>query len=708
MKQLHQPSSAISSCVEIAFQANHAVPDLWNSLTTHERIFVYYLYRASIPGNRIFADQTHRDAVELTDLCTMLYTRKDELAQQAPADFPVELFIKDLEIYLTYLYAHHGQYFIREYEHHKRTPARIGLSVLTPERLVQALALVGIQGAPALIARLHESIFNVENEPTLTVEGDIAVSAVNLYSPDFTAADFEQLSPADRSIINARMSVVQQDGKRVPYVERYGIGQRYDQELSTAHVWLDKARMHALANPELFDEHIPASLALLLKYLETCDEAYFKKFSIEWLQTKSRIDFNFGFVEVYSDPMQYRGAFEADVTVKVADMTVINKMLPSLEQQLPFPSSMKRVPVNGVLAMPNASVNAKLFASGDAGPVKSTAAYCLPNYAEIRSEHGSKQIMYQQGKGLGELVNPVLARDLFTIKEQVAWLDQHDAEGVLHHIIWDVLVLLHETLGHGSGRLAEHLFTAEDHLEIDGVGYNVGDRVAVTSENIVTFFGGYDSALEELRADIISLYVSIYHVQELAAIGLFKDWPERIGFDSLVDQIILHMAQDGVRRLITQADDAQEITQAHARANTAITNYLLDHGGVALVEEQYLHDNHSYTVVGVRLLDRHQAIRVIKELTIEIQRIKSTADGVALESFMKRYGTCVRYPQYIKTLKENRKAVQGELKEVAELYPDYKPVYDEKGVIIDIEAAWPTSFLEQHLMLWKMFERTIS
>lgn len=702
MNYLEQPSSKIASCVEIAFQANPSVPDLWNSLSPQERIFVYYLYRASIPGNRIFADQTHRDAVELTDLFLNILQNKKQLEIAAPANFPVADFIDDVQTYLTYLFAHHGQYFIREYENHKRTPLRIGLSVLTPERLREALSYVGVDNAAAVVARLHDSIFTETVEPTLTVEGDISASAVNLYSKDFTHADFDRLNQADRSAINARMSVELRNGKRVLMVERYAIGQRYDKELSVAHAWLDKARLHALEHPSYFDKHIPASLGLLLQYLETGDEELFKQFSIEWLQTKSRIDFNFGFIEVYSDPMQYRGAFEADVTVKVADMSVINQMLPSLEQQLPFPSAMKRMPVNGTLVMPNASVNAKIFASGDAGPVKSTAAYCLPNYAEIRSDYGSKQIMYQQGKGLGELVNPVLARDLFTIREQVNWLNLNDPEGLLNHIIWDVLVLLHETLGHGSGRLTEHQFVAEDNLQVDGIQHAVGDILPVTSENIVTFFGGYDSALEELRADIISLYVSIYHVHELAAIGLFKDWPERIGVDALIDQIILHMAQDGLRRLVTQADDAQEITQAHARANTAITNYLLDNGGLDLVEELYVHEGQNYIVVGVRIVNRDQAIKAIKDLTIEIQRIKSTADGVALARFMKQYGTCVRYPQYIKTLKQNREAVQGKLKEVAELYPDYTPVYDEKGVITDVAASWPTSFLEQRIKLWCM------
>src|SRR5204862_1703319 len=131
---------------------------------------------------------------------------------------------------------------------------------------------------------------------------------------------------------------------------------------------------------------------------------------------------------------------------------------------------------------------------------------------------------------------------------------------------------------------------------------------------------------EELRAEIIALYTSIFNLDELDANGLYKDWVKKIGKEQLIEWLIIHMAQHGLSRLITQKEDAQEIVQAHAQANTAILNYLLDHGGLKLVEEEYLVDGKHHTVIDVEVTNLDQASQTIKDLAIKVQTIKSTAD----------------------------------------------------------------------------------
>lgn len=698
MKQLQTPPNRLEQYIEIATQYNEELPEFWNALKPEERVFAYYMYRASIPGNRIIADQTHRHANEITELFEGIIRNKELIREKCAAKMNVEKFLHETEIFLVYLFAHHGQYFLREFEDHKRTPQQLNLTTLTDCNLVAAVQTFNAK-AQEIVERLHASIFERKVEPTVTVEGSIEKSAGNYYSPDFTEQDFESLDPAIKSVINAYFYIETDNGKREAKVQRYKIGEKYSQELQVAHYWLSKAREHALRYPQTFDEYVPKSLAHMLQYISTGDEQDFKKFSIDWLKTKSRIDFNFGFVEVYQDPKQYRGAFEADVTVKVVDMDKLSAILPALEQQLPFPDEFKRQNLHDFKAIPNASVNAKIFASGEAGPVKLTAAYCLPNYAEIRAEYGSKQIIYQQGKGLGELVNPELAKRLFIIKEHIDWANQYDPENKLDHMIWDVHVILHETLGHGSGRLATHTFVEGDPLTVDGITYKVGDTMQVTNDNSNEFIGGYSSGLEELRAEIIALYISIFHFDELAAAGLFKNWDRKLGKEQLIERMIIHMAEHGLKKLMSQKDDATEIMQAHARANTTIMNYLLDAGGMELVEEQQTVNDNIHTVIGIRMLDIEASKQAIKELAIEVQRITSTADGQAVRKMMDTYGTCVRNPEYIKILKDNRQAVQGELKEVAEIFPRLTPVLNGAGDIIDIAASWPAGFLEQQLEL---------
>jgi len=702
VKKLESPSLYLDRYKEIAIECNDKLPDLWNNLTEQERIFAYYFYRASIAGNRIIADQTHRNALELIELFEKIILNKAIIKLKCAQMLDVDAFLSETKTFLVYLYANHGQYFLREFENHKRTPENLALKNLSPENLIEVLKAIDVPESKKLIERLHNSLFVAHYEPTVTVEGSIEKSACNIYSPDFTQAHFDSLDQESKSAINAYFSIQEIDGNLLPTVERYKIDGKYSPELEVAHYWLTLAHDHVLKYPAIFDKHIPASLKQLLKYLETGDENDFKKFSIEWFKTNSRIDFNFGFIEVYHDPKQYRGAFQAEVTVKVINMEKLNALLPSLEQSLPFPDEFKRQNLNDSKAIPNASVNAKIFAAGDAGPVGAAAAYCLPNYSDIRAEYGSKQIIYQVGKGLGELVNPFLSLRLFNIKEDVDWLEINDPQGKLKHDIWDLQVVLHETLGHGSGRDAKHIFVEGDPLVIDGQKYNIGDVIEVTDANSTAFIGGYSSALEELRAEIIALYTSIFSFDVLNASGLYKDWTQKIGKEKLIEYFILHMAKVGLYRLLTQSDNAVEIVQAHARANTSILNYLLDHGSLEFVEELYPVDGVEHKVIGIRLIDLNKAMQAVKNLACLVQRFKSTADGQGVDQLMKKYGTCVRHPEYIKILKDNRQAVQGDLKEIAEVFPSLMPELDNNGAIVDISASWPKDFIEQQLELSKL------
>lgn len=700
--QLQMAPEKVEYFNEIATCYNAQLPELWNGLTPQERIFAYYMMRASIPGNTILADQMHRNAVMLTKVFYTIVTHKEFVFNACKQHLNVEQFLQEAELFLIYLFAHHGHYFLKEFVDHKRTPERLKMKVLTPENLTIVMTALDIPNWQALSELLQKVLFDAAYEPTVVVEGSIEQSAGNLYSPDFTQADFDVISAELKSALNAYFSVEIHHNKRVPHVEFYKIGGKYSQELEVAHYWLSKAYEHVVQYPALFDQHIPRSLEYLLKYLETGDENYFKQFSSAWLKTNSRIDFNFGFVETYLDPKHYRGSFEADVTIKAIDMQKLNALLPSLEKKLPFPEEFKRQNLDDTAAIPNASVNAKIFASGDAGPVKLTAAYCLPNYKEIRAEHGSKQIIYQAGKDLGQLINPTLSRNLFNIQEHANWLKQNDPEMQLKSDIWNVQVILHETLGHGSGRATTHTFVKEDPLTIGGVTYKVGDEIPVTSENTTEFFGGYSDAFEELRAEILALYTSIYNFDELAPAGFYKDWPAKIGKQKLIEWIIIEMAQCALTRLLGQLDDAQEIAQAHARADTAILNYLLDHGGIELVEEVYYVQDTPHTVIGARIIDLQKTVAAIKEMACQVQRCASTADAVSVNHIMKTYGTCVRYPHYIKILKANRKAVQGDLIEIAEIFPRLTPVVDDRNTVIDIAAEWPKSFIEQQLELYAM------
>lgn len=113
VKKLEPAPQTISSVIEIATQYNDQLPHLWNSLASAERIFAYYMIRASMPGNRIYADQTHRHSLMLIELFENLVNNKNHIKLTDLSDAQKTEFIHEVEQFLVYLHAHHGPYFFK-------------------------------------------------------------------------------------------------------------------------------------------------------------------------------------------------------------------------------------------------------------------------------------------------------------------------------------------------------------------------------------------------------------------------------------------------------------------------------------------------------------------------------------------------------------------------------------------------------------------
>jgi len=183
---------------------------------------------------------------------------------------------------------------------------------------------------------------------------------------------------------------------------------------------------------------------------------------------------------------------------------------------------------------------------------------------------------------------------------------------------------------------------------------------------------------------------------ELDSVGLYKDWPAKIGKDKIIEQLIFSMAGTGLRRLLSQDIEQKEIMGAHALANMTIMNYLCDGGGLQLVQEEVIIDSQTHQVLGFRIADMQQILSDIKDLMIQVQTIKSTGDGVAGDKLINTYGRYVRNVEHIAILKANQKTMVGDLKVSARVYPRFVPVYDDTNEsITDIAATWPKDIVEQ-------------
>ena len=698
---LPDPPQTITQYKEIAVTYNQHLAHFYNNLTPQERVFIYYLFRASLPGNIIASDQLHQNTVEITNLLENVLEHKSFVLEKSNelTNINLEEFFDDLTIYLVYLWANHSQYFMREFKDEKRTPASIGLKSLNQDNLTQILKIINYPNAEQNMTRLAPPLFNKSFESTLTVPGSINESAINFYAKDFTDEDFYKLNPNDQTRLNAYFYVVEKNNQRLPASIVCKVGGKYNKELSVSLYWLEKAYDHVSRFPEQFDEHFIKSLKYLCDFIKTGDEEVFKKHSIEWLKSKSTIDYCFGFIESYADPKSYRAVFQAEATLKSINMEKVNTILPNIEAQLPFPEEFKRESLGDIASLPNASVNTRLFTMGSLGPLNIFYAYCLPNYEEIRSQHGSKQIIYQSEKNVGELTNPTLYKQLFYCKESQEWIKINDPNLLLGHDILNLHVMLHETIGHGSGRLDTHTFVKGDLLIIEGSTHSVGDTIPVTSSNIQQFLLGYNQTIEELRAEVIALLSSIICYDEITKAGLLKDWPSRIEKSKMQELFIVDMTRFALFKLLTQPEDTNEIFGDHARANMTILNYLVEHGGIELVEEEITVNEIKSTILDIRVTNLEKAIKNIKKLAILVQTIRPTGDGQSAALLIDTYGKKIPGPTYIKIMKENLKTVAGDLKATLFLYPTFQPIIDDEENIIDIQTSWPRNIVDQYRQL---------
>ena len=637
------------------------IAPLVQSLTQEERTFIYYMTRALKPFNRIYRDQSHRSNNIVIHLFEHLY--------QQCLDPKIKV---ELETYLVYLWTNHGIYYHRD--HSKKCVTKV--TSLTKDQLRTLIQESKFNDDcichPDFIENLLALICDPEVDATFVVDSSIEKSCNNYYGKGFTEEDYKTF-PAE---VTSRINAYFYKDNGVPCVIYHGINGKYSDELKESVSWLQKALEHAKQHP-CFDSHTVRSLQLLIEYFETGDEEKFREHCIEWLQCTSRVGYTLGFVENYEDPKGIRGHAGGDITVRTVDMEKIQPILLQIEDSLPVDPEFKRTNKNNTKM--NVSIARLVYGTGDYGPTVQTAAYCLPNYEDIREKYGSRQIIYKTPESIDRLLNPELSREMVSYQRR-KFNTKYDPKEELFDDLWNVQVLLHETLGHASGKLYQHTFVADDlTFTIGGKTYQVGDTIGVTASNLAEFISMDQSSLEELRAEINALYISLHEMDILNQYGLFKDWVTKLGKDRLRKQIICEMCMHMFRRYSTQPKDMTTIKGAHARANVTISNFLLESGAIKIIDDARtdIVDGETLHFVDVQVVDSYLAFQKIKELVRLIQRIKSTGDGIGCKRLFEKY---TQYPVTIEDAKKyrqyrvtNREKLIGKITSTAIIYPEYQP-----------------------------------
>lgn len=614
----------------------------FEALSREERLFLYYASRAAIAGDDLLYLQNHRHALILKQLMETLFRYRTHLQKETTAA---------IHDYLRLVWINHGNYDHRSGV--KFVPSRLTRDMLRSamralEERGEEFDFVPGAGIDEKLAFLDRCLFDGEFEKHLTVteagKDTVLESAVNHYDPGITDAMIAALDPALRNALNVRFAL--RGGKVVP--QRWRVGELGSDYLENVAYFLEQALAYAGSTEQR------ESLAQIVEFYRSGDEEAFRRHCVSWLKTRGRTDYVNGFVEQLKDPRGVIGNYEG-MAAFVSDAELVDRLADqaeAFERAMPWPDAYKREQV----ARPVSNVATLLTGTGDMGPVP-WAGYNLPNYDDIRTSVGSKNVVF---------VNLLASRSekdfQATLKE--FYLPEYQAlvRGKVD-LVSRWMVYLHEILGHGSGRSDASL--KDDPRNIIGQSF---------------------SALEEARADLVALY----HMgsPQLVEIGVF---PADQAQDVLLATYVNYF--QGFLALYRRFD-GEVIREPHWKGRQLILSWLLsggEEGGqdFGLVLEQ---KEGKYFV---RVTDAAKVRAGVAHLLERVQRVKSTGDRDGAEKLIERFGA--RFDPKVRDEILARSKALKLPHQTSFVFPHVVPVRDRKGEVTDARLENDEDLTSQHL-----------
>ena len=615
--------------------------DGFEALTMRQKLYIYYLAKATLCGRDITTDQFGRYNLRIRKVLEAIYERYE--GDRTTAEY------KALETYLKRVWFSNGIH--HHYGCEKFVPA------FTEEYFRQVVDCCGCEDEN--IDELCKVIFDPTIQPKRVNQkvGDdlVQTSACNYYegvtqqeAEDFYEAMRDENDPMPISY--GLNSTLRKTADGMLKEDVWHEGGLYGDAIKHITYWLEKAA-------EVAENELQAKIiGMLVDYYRTGDLRKFDAYSIEWLKEhEGRIDFINGFIEVYGDPLGIKASWEGIVTYKDMVATqrtqTISKNAQWFEDHSPVDPRFRKPQVVGVTA----NVVCSAMLGGDEYP--STAiGINLPNADWIRARYGSKSITIgnlthaynQAAKGNGFLQE-------FVADEATRALIEKYGD-----VCDDLHTDLHECLGHGSGQL------------LAGVSADA--------------LGSYGSTIEEARADLFGLYYIAD--AKLVELGLVPD------AEAYKSQYYTYM-MNGLLTQLTRIQPGNEIEEAHMRNRALIARWTLEHypSAVRLVK----HEEKTF----VEVSDYEQLREAFAKLLAEIQRIKSEGDFEAAKQLVERYAIHVE-PKLHEELLARYKSL-GIAPYKGFLNPKMEIVADSEGNATDVHLDYTEAYDEQMLRYSKEY-----
>ncbi|MES2574852.1 MAG: dihydrofolate reductase [Bacteroidota bacterium] len=609
----------------------------WENLTLKEQKLVYYLTQAGYSGRDIIYDQHYKYNLKIRKALENVYVNYK--GNKNSEDW------KNFEIYIKRVWFANGIH--HHYSNDKIKP------VFSKDYLNTLLKATKTNLSPVIIDVLFNDIdtkkVNLDESKGL-LEG----SAINFYDKGITAKEVEDFYAKKTTPDPKRPYSFGLNSKLVRNTKGqleekvWKSGGMYGPAIDKIVYWLEKAKGVA-ENKEQAD-----ALGLLISYYKTGSLKTWDDYNIAWLKaTEGNIDYINSFVEVYNDPLGYRGSYENIVQIKDFDMSkkmeVISKNAQWFEDNSPLIPEHKKKNVVGV------SYKTVVVAgeSGDSSPATPIGVN-LPNADWIRAEHGSKSVSlgniidsYSKAGGKGRL------QEFANDPEEIALAIKYGELGDKMH------TALHEVIGHASGQINPGVGTPKETLK------------------------SYASTLEEGRADLVGLYY--VYSPKLQELGLVDDW-KKLGMESYDSYI-----RNGLMTQLIRLELGSNIEEAHMRNRQWVSAWVFEKGKPDNVIEKITREGKTY----FNITNYEKLHDLFGQLLREVQRIKSEGDYEAGKALVENYGVKVDQKLHAEVLERNKQFTSAPYSGFVN--PVLVPKFDAKGEIISIEVTQPKTFAEQML-----------
>jgi dipeptidyl-peptidase-3 len=602
-----------------------------------EQELVYYLTQAGNSGRDIMWDQHYKYNLKIRKALESIYTNYK--GDKSTADW------KNFEIYLKRVWFSNGIH-----HHYSSEKIKPDFSITYFNSLLKTTKT-------NLSPEIVEILFNNVDSKRVnldTSKGLLEGSAINFYDKGITQKEVETFYAAKKSPDPKKPYSYGLNSKLVrkakPQLEDkvWKSGGMYGSAIDKIIFWLEKAQKVA-ENKKQGD-----AIGLLIKYYKTGDLKTWDDYNIAWLQaTDGNIDYINSFIEVYNDPLGYRGSYEGIVQIKDFDMSkkmeVVSKNAQWFEDNSPLAPEHKKKNVVGV------SYKTVVVAgeSGDSSP-STPIGVNLPNADWIRADYGSKSVSlgniidaYSKAGGKGKLQEFANDAEEIRLAEKYAELG-----GKLH-------TSLHEVVGHASGQINP------------GVG-----TPKVTLKN-------YSSTLEEGRADLVGLYY-LYN-PKIQEIGLVDNWKE-LGMQCYDSYI-----RNGLMTQLVRLELGANIEEAHMRNRQWVSAWVYEKGKKDNVIEMITRNGKTY----FNITDYDKLHDLFGQLLKEVQRIKSEGDYEAGKALVENYGVKVDQKLHAEVLERNKQFPDAPYNGFVN--PVLVPKLNAKGEILSISIQQPKNFAEQML-----------